>query len=74
MDDDAEHALEQVVEGAEPVHPGAPEGREGLGWREDAAEGDDEEEEEGDEEGGEELVGGERGDRLAEADVVELEE
>ena len=74
MDDDAEHSLEEVVERGEPVHPGAPEFREGLRGREDAAEGDDEEEEEWHEEGGEELVGREGGDGLAEADVVELEE
>lgn len=74
MGEDAEEALEEVVEGGEPVHPGLPEVGEGDVGDDDAAEGDDEGEEAGDEEGGEELVGGEGGDELAEADVVELED
>ena len=66
VDGDAEHALKQVVEWGEPVHPGAPEVGQGLRGRKDAAEGDDEEEEERDEEGGEEFVGGETGDFVLE--------
>lgn len=74
MGEDAEEALEEVVEGGEPVHPGLPEVGECDVGDDDAAEGDDEGEEAGDEEGGEELVGGEGGDELAEADVVKLED
>lgn len=48
VDCDAQEAFEEVVEGREPVHPFAPEGGEGLGGDDDAAEGDDKEEEEGD--------------------------
>lgn len=47
--------------------------RQGRVRHDDAAEGDDEGEENGDEEGGEEFVGGEGGDHLAEAEVIELE-
>jgi hypothetical protein len=55
------------VKGGEPVHPRASEGGESdVG-------GDDEEEEEWHVDGGEELVGGEGGNGLAEADVEELE-
>lgn len=72
--DDAQEPLEQVVERREPVHPRAPEVREGRVGHDDAAEGDDEGEEGRDEEGGEDLVGRHGRDELAEADVEELEE
>ncbi len=61
------------MEGRDPVHPRAPEGGEGRVGDDDAAEGDDKEEEEGHIEGGEELVSGEGGNGLAEADVEEFE-
>ena len=61
------------MERSEPVHPAAPEvGQGGIG-SDDATECNDEEEEEGRIEGGKELIGGEGGDGLAEADVEELE-
>lgn len=73
MGDGCKEAFEQVVEGGEPVHPRAPKGGEGGVGDNNAAESDNEEEEEGHIKGGEELVGGEGGDGLAEADVEELE-
>ena len=73
MCDSCQEAFQQIVEGSEPVHPGAPKGREGGVGDDDAAEGDDEEEEEGHEEGGEKIVGGEGGNGLAEANVEKFE-
>lgn len=72
--DNPQQPLKQVVEGGQPVHPRLPEMRQGGVGDDDAAEGHDEGEEGGDEEGGEEVVGGEGGDELAEADVEEFEE
>lgn len=72
VDDEAQEALEEVVEGRERVHPGAPEAREALGGHEHAAEADDEGEEDGDEQAGKEFVGAEARYRLAEADVEEF--
>ena len=45
MSYEREKAFEEIFEGREPVHPAAPEVREGLVGDDNAAEGDDEEEE-----------------------------
>lgn len=56
-----------------PVHPGLPEMRQRAVGHDDAAESHYEGEKCGDEEGGEEVVWGQGGDELPEADVEELE-
>lgn len=72
MDDDAQHALDEVLERGEPVHPGAPEmHHRGVG-HDDTAEADDEGEEGRDEQRGEQLVRRERRDELAQPDVEHL--
>lgn len=65
--------LKQIMKRRKPVHPALPEMRQRAVGHDDAAEGHDECEEGGDEERGEEFVGGERGDKLPEADVEYLE-
>jgi len=62
---ECEKAFEEVFEGGEPVHPAAPEVREGLVGNDDAAEGDDEEEEYRYQQRSKEFVGGESGKILA---------
>ena len=57
--DQRQQAFEEVFEGGEPVHPAAPEVREGLVGDHDTAERHDEEEEHGYEQRSEEFVGGE---------------
>lgn len=69
MHNNPQKRLKQIMERRKPVHPRLPEMRQRAVGHDDAAEGHDEGEEGGDEKGGEEVVWGEGGDELAEADV-----
>lgn len=62
------------MEGRDPVHPGAPEVRNGGVWDEGAAEGNDKGEKGRCEKRGEKLVWRHRGDELAKSDVEYFEQ
>lgn len=69
MHHNPQKCLKQIMKGCEPVHPRLPEMWQRAVGHDDTAEGHDKGKEGGDEERGEELVGGEGGNELAEADV-----